>query len=68
MESMDIEIKRVIHSPSGYHCDFCPEQATKIIKVGLMQNRGGSYFDLCESENCQEKAFEAYENGNDCGE
>ena len=60
---MEIEVKRVISSPSGFQCDFCPEAAKRVVKIGEVQYNAGSYFDLCEQPECEEKAMEAYQKG-----
>lgn len=60
---MEVEIKRIIHSPSGFDCDFCSSPARRVVKIGQVRNTGGSYFDLCDGTDCEEKALEAYDKG-----
>ena len=61
---MEIEIKKVIHSASGFNCDCCTDSAQLVVKIGPVGKIGGTYFDLCLSKDCEEQAFDSYEKGN----
>ena len=54
---MELELKSQ-KDTDGYISCYCGEPATLLVELGPIRNEHGSFFDICNKDECLDKAFE----------